>query len=100
MWLCLGVTLWLLEGPDRLWPWFPVGWAVLGTLATTGVCEHWIEALGALLFAGAPLAYAGYRLEALGYAGLGWICWGVAAILAVNLTARGILALWQRNSSP
>jgi transaldolase len=27
--IAIGVTLWLLEAPDRIWPWFALGWACL-----------------------------------------------------------------------
>ena len=101
--IAIGVTLWLLEAPDRIWPWFALGWACLaaamnaaieiqeGTIASSAVFA---------LFLGAPLAWAGYSVQHLGYGALGWICLGFAALLVVALIVRCILAAWPRSSNP
>ena len=57
----------------------------------------------ALAFAGAlgaPLAWAGWSVQALGYLVLGWICIASAGFLAVAVIVRCILAAWPRNSNP
>jgi hypothetical protein len=49
---------------------------------------------------GAPLAWAGWSVQPLGYVVLGWICIGFAAFLAVAFIVRCILAAWPRSSNP
>jgi len=49
---------------------------------------------------GGPLAWAGWSVQPLGYAVLGWTCIGFAGFLAVAVIVRCILALWPRSSNP
>ena len=101
-WICVGVTLWLLEEPGRLWPWFVLGWASLATLLVALVELQEGTPASALIYCslvGGPLAWGGKLVQAFGYPVLGWICIGIGALSAASVIARCILALWQRSSN-
>jgi hypothetical protein len=93
--IAIGVTLWLLEAPDRIWPWFALGWACLAAFlnASLEIQEGTIASSAVFaLFLGAPLAWAGWSVQPRGYVVLGWICIGLAGLLVaavlVNVVRR------------
>lgn len=97
------MTLWQLEAPGRVWPWFVLGFACIAAfcIASLEIQEGTVR--GSLAFAaiaGPPLAWTGYSVQQLGYGVLGWICLGFAALLVVALIVRCILAAWPRSSNP
>ena len=101
--IAVGVTLWLLDAPDRIWPWFALGWACLAALLNAALETQEGTIPSAAAFAavlGGPLAWAGWSVQPRGYVVLGWICIGFAASLAVALIVRCILAAWPRSSNP
>ncbi len=101
--IATGLTLWLLEEPGRVWPWFALGWACLCALCIVMLEIQEGTVRGSLAFSaftGAPLAWTGWSVQSLGYAGLGWTCIGFAALFAVALIVRCILAAWPRSSNP
>ena len=97
-WVCIGVTLWQLDSPGRLWPWFVLGWAALYTLVFGALLEPEYQGYLAplvytILLAG-PLVWAGWSVQPLGYVLLGWICIGAAAgLVAITLAKLGALAV-------
>jgi hypothetical protein len=101
--IAIGATLWLLDAPDRIWPWFALGWACLVALmnAAIEIQEGTIGSAAAFaVILGGPLAWAGWAVQPRGYAILGWICIGFAALLVVAVIVRCILAAWPRSSNP
>ena len=103
VWIWAGVTLWLLENPGRLWPWFALGGACLAALCIALLEIQEGSVAGALAFgaiAGGPLAWTGWSVQSLGYVWLGWICIGFAGLFAVAAIVRCILAAWPRSSNP
>ena len=101
--IAIGVTLWLLEAPGRIWPWFALGWACLAAacIAILEIQEGTLrDSLTFSAFSGAPLAWTGWVVQSRGYPLLGWICIGFAALFVVALIVRCILAAWPRNSNP
>jgi hypothetical protein len=93
----LGGTLWLLDAPGRIWPWFPVGVAAWGAIALAGISTHEgtpaaIQAAVAALIVGGAAYYAGGKFVALGYAGLYWLCLGIVGVHALNVAIRVVLA--------
>jgi len=101
--IATGLTLWLLEEPGRVWPWFALGWACLAAacIAILEIQEGTLrDSLTFSAFSGAPLAWTGWVVQSRGYPVLGWICIGSAALFVVALIVRCILAAWPRNSNP
>ncbi len=101
---CLGVTLWLLESPDRLWPWLVVGYAALAgaSLVTISDTDGWpaaVQAVIGLVLLGGAFYYVGERLLELEYSVLRWVCWVVAGAHALNAAVR-IVAASVRKSKP
>ena len=93
--IAIRVTVWQLDAPDRIWPYFALGWACVAAFlnATLEIQEGTIPSAAAFaVLLGGPLAWVGWWVQPRGYAVLGWVCIGFAAFLAVALVVRLILA--------
>jgi len=93
----LGGTVWLLDAPGRIWPWFPVVFAVLCALLLVAVASEdggpaVTQALVAGLLVGGAFWYAGEKFLALGYGALRWACWVAIGAHALNFAVRLLLA--------
>jgi hypothetical protein len=89
----VGVTLWILDAPERMWPWFPLGYAAMGSLLLMPLESEerraaLVQAAIELVILGSAMAYAGYKVLALDYQYLAWMCWAVAGGLAANVAVR------------
>ena len=94
--ICAGVTLWLLEDPGRLWPWFVLGWGCFASLAVALLQPQTGTPVSSLLFAvalGGPLAWAGWHAQSLGYSVPGWITFAVAPLFVLFAAGQAIYRL-------
>lgn len=93
----LGGTVWLLDAPERIWPWFPVAFAAWAAVALAGISTYEgtpaaVQAVIAALFVGGAAYYAGGKFAALGYSGLYWLCLAIVGVHALNVAIRVVLA--------
>jgi len=93
----LAGTVWLLDAPGRIWPWFPVVVAAWGAVALAVISTHIgtpaaIQAAVVAFIIGGTACYAGVKFGALGYTGLYWLCLGIAGVHALNVAIRAVLA--------
>ena len=101
--IAIGITVWQLDSPDRIWPYFALGWACVAALMNANLEIQEGTVASSAVFAvllGGPLAWGGWAVQPRGYVILGWICIGAAALLAVAVLVRLILAALKRPSSP
>ena len=94
---CLGGTLWLLDAPDRIWPWFTVVFAALGAIGLVFLTYEergaaLAQAIAGLLLVGGAFYYAGGKFLALEYDALRWLCWGIAGAHALNAVVAVVVA--------
>jgi hypothetical protein len=93
---CAAVTLWQLDEPGRLWPWFVLGWGCFASLAVAMLQPQTGTPLSSLAFAlalGGPLAWAGWHAQSLGYAVLGWAGFAIAPLFVAFAAGQTVYLL-------
>jgi hypothetical protein len=95
-WIAIGLTVWLLDSPDRVWPFFALGYPAAGVLAVSSfLVDDWSFGIFGSL-AALPLAGAGWWVIGMGYPILGWICIAIGVLYLVAALTSAAAAFLKR----